>query len=188
MLCLSFQWFWHVLEYTTVFTSTNGRWRPPPLQLELFCKYQFYLLIFCCFHLFFSSPVHLQNEYCILIWYNCIQSWHRHFKFFKDFLQGTFEVASTLFTYSVQLILNWERIASHADLPHEWFFCIQCRMSTHGVQKGIKTMGLHHKQEISNTASCLETTFYARTMNVLISSLYFNFNLNNFSNIINHLL
>ena len=61
-------------------------------------------------------------------------------------------------------------------------------MSTHGVQKGIKTMGLHHKQEISNTASCLETTFYARTMNVLISSLYFNFNLNNFSNIINHLL
>jgi hypothetical protein len=60
-------------------------------------------------------------------------------------------------------------------------------MSTHGVKKGIKTTGLHHKQEIYNTARCLETAFYTLTRNVLISPLYFNFNLNNFSNIINHL-
>jgi hypothetical protein len=131
---------------------------PPPLQPELFCKYQFYLLIFCCFCLFFSSPVHLQIEYCISIWYNCIQWWYRNFKFFKDFLQGTFEVESTLF-YTVQLFLNWQRYTPHADLLRKWLFCIQCRMSTHGVKKGIKTMGLHHKQEIYNTARCLEAGF-----------------------------
>jgi len=49
-------------------------------------------------------------------------------------------------------------------------------------------MGLHHKQEVSNTERCLETAFYTLTMNVLISPFYFNFHPNNFSNIINNLL
>jgi len=47
-------------------------------------------------------------------------------------------------------------------------------VNTHGVKKGIKTMGLHHKQKIYNTARCLETAFYTLPINVLISPLYFN--------------
>ena len=46
---------------------------------------------------------------------------------------------------------------------------------------------LQQKQEISNTARCLETAFYILIFCVLTFHLYFNFNLNIFSNTIHQL-
>jgi len=55
----------------------------------------------------------------------------------------------------------------------------QCRMITHGVNTGSP---LQYKQEVSNTVRCLETVLYILIFYALVLNLYFNFNLNKFSN------
>ena len=54
----------------------------------------------------------------------------------------------------------------------------QYSMVTHGINSGYQNLGspLHQKQEISNTARCLETAFYILTFHVVIRHLYFNLN------------
>jgi len=56
-------------------------------------------------------------------------------------------------------------------------------MITHRVKDGYQNLGspLHQKQEISDTARCMQTALYVLTFCDLILHLCFNFNLNNFS-------
>jgi hypothetical protein len=67
--------------------------------------------------------------------------------------------------------------------------CALCRTITHGVRIVYQHFRsfLPHKQEVSDTANCLDTAFYILPFYVLMLRLYFNFNLNNFINIIHHL-
>ena len=60
----------------------------------------------------------------------------------------------------------------------------ECRTITHIVKDGYQILGspLHQKQEISDTARCVETALYVLRFCDLILHLYFDFNLNNFSN------
>ena len=156
------------------------------LLLELFNKYQFYLLIFCCFHLFSAHLSIYRLSTASKFDITAFKAYTEILSSSRIFLQGTFEVATTLF---ILFSFPWiESFTSHADLLHKWLLCTQCRMSTHGENMCIKTMGLHHKQEISNTARWVETAFYTLTLHVLTRPLYFHFNLNKFSNIMRHLL